>query len=799
MPIDPLKEEFLAVVTRWAAYGQKGGLVGSALPVYCTTRQELVLDPAELFPDPGYVFLVNRGSAVEWDWIVVRPKKNDKYVPGKSYFLSFDLHSPVESAGPDTRVASVLDVPAFDPSATVGLIRNPIQNVLPVFFARCNRRLFGPLKRIKVNRKAGDETLESLQWGPLGDDSSVYEFGEDELPRFGLTKLAYRHENPDDEAVGRAPVFLLTGAVVTAKSDKAHDRLSTAELADWYLRWREMPAVPDALMKTFKAAPEYLSETTPEVIRQRCRRLSVLFNALDVLQTERGLAAGRYLDSEAGQKQVKQLMDREVERRSRHIDEEVAKSKKEQSKEKYRLQRELDELHAEQERKKKKLRDDMDGLEKERTGAAVAIEALRRQIADGVGLLTEKLRTELPLFAALTAGLRPSVVVANGVADHALPSSAAAVAWGRGAPPAPSKELDAIEDEAAFVEHLAWDLADEGLFFTRDFLANLYVTLKASPLNLIMGPPGYGKSSVVAGLARAMGHGNALLEIAVRRTWSDDRYLLGFYDTFHGRYDPGPTGLATRLAQAQLDWEKNKAGLYFVLLDEFNLAAPEYYFSQLLQVLTRSSEQDRVVRLFDSASLPSTAERPIDRIRLHQNVSFWGTINYDETTERLSPRLLDRTGMVFLGVRDVVPPGASGASALPGKGILARQLAERFVRPASACPEDCWLLIEPLLAGLKKPSEEGGAGIDFSPRVVDALKRYLANSTGLLSPERAVDFAFEQRVLPVLRGRGPKFTTRIRGLSDKLTERGLDRSAAHVNDALALSEVNFGDVDFLAY
>src|SRR5204862_395804 len=82
---------------------------------------------------------------------------------------------------------------------------------------------------------------------------------------------------------------------------------------------------------------------------------------------------------------------------------------------------------------------------------------------------------------------------------------------------------------------------------TRDFVANLYVSLKSNPLSLITGPPGHGKSSVVAALARALGHGNALLEIAVRRSWSDDRYLLGFFDTFHGRYDPGPTGLATRL------------------------------------------------------------------------------------------------------------------------------------------------------------------------------------------------------------------------------------------------------------
>src|SRR5205085_9532130 len=128
--------------------------------------------------------------------------------------------------------------------------------------------------------------------------------------------------------------------------------------------------------------------------------------------------------------------------------------------------------------------------------------------------------------------------------------------------PAATKELEAIVDEAAYVDQLAWELAGESLFFTRDFLANLYITLKASSLNLIMGPPGYGKSSVVSALARAMGHGNALLEIAVRRTWSDDRYLLGFYDTFHNRFDPGPTGLATRLLQAQMDWAQRRQGVY---------------------------------------------------------------------------------------------------------------------------------------------------------------------------------------------------------------------------------------------
>lgn len=795
MQIDPLKEEFLAVVTSWNTYGQRGGLVGSAIPVYCSTRQELIEDPADVFPDPGYVFLVNRGNVVEWDWILVRPKKNDKYVPGKSFFLSFDIQSPYEYIGPDTKVASVLDVPGFDPANSS--IRTPTQNVLPVFFARSAGKLFGPLKRVKVNRKPGSEAIETIQWSPLGEDSSVYEFGEEELTRYGLKKITYRHPNPDDEVVARDPIMLVIGQVLSARSSRAHDRLPAQELAEWFVRLRNILDVPEEVLRKFRNAPDLLADATPEIIRQRYRRLSTLIHTLDAFQSERTAAAARYLESEAGQVQVKALMDREVERRAKAIDEEVAKLKRDQSKEKYRLQREWDQLHAEQERKKKQLREEMEALEKERAVSGAAAEAIRQSVATGVSELAAKLKEELPLFAALTAGVRPAVVVPNG--ENASNSPAVATTrWGNVTIPQSTKELAAVEDESAIVDHLALELAAEGLYFTREFISNLFVLLKSSALNLIMGPPGYGKSSVVGGLSRALGHGNALLEIAVRRTWSDDRYLLGFYDTFHGRFDPGPTGLATRLLQAQRDWEKDKAGLYLILLDEFNLAAPEYYFSQLLQVLTRPVEQEKVIRLFDAASVPGSTEQTISQLVLKPNVSFWGTINYDETTERLSPRLLDRTGMIFLGVRDIVPAGGVEARR-GGKGLLARQLVERFVKPATECPEECWQAIEPLLAFLKKPSDDFGPGTDLSPRVLDAIERYLANSKGLLSPERAADFAFEQRVLPVLRGRGPKFTARIRALVDRLSEKGLSRSAAHVQESLALAEVNFGDVDFLAY
>jgi hypothetical protein len=234
--------------------------------------------------------------------------------------------------------------------------------------------------------------------------------------------------------------------------------------------------------------------------------------------------------------------------------------------------------------------------------------------------------------------------------------------------------------------------------------------------------------------------------------------------------------------------------LYVVLLDEFNLAAPGYYFSQLLQVVARPAEQ-RVVQLFD----PAVAGDRVHQIRLHPNVSFWGTINYDETTERLSPRLLDRTGMIFLTARDVVTAVPEAAPRGGRKGFKAGAISQALARPAEQCPEASWERMQPLLDLLKQASEDWGPGQDLSPRVLDGLRRYLANAGGLLAPTRAVDFAFQQRVLPLLRGRGPKYAARVQALADRLTEGGLDRSARHVREAMAFAEGNFGDIDFLAY
>jgi len=195
--------------------------------------------------------------------------------------------------------------------------------------------------------------------------------------------------------------------------------------------------------------------------------------------------------------------------------------------------------------------------------------------------------------------------------------------------------------------------------------------------------------------------------------------------------------------------------------------------------------------------LPAGTAAGIDHLRITPNVSFWGTINYDETTERLSPRLLDRTGMIVLHPTDVVP--TDGAAPCLSKGVAAAQLACEFVRKPEQCPDESWELVRPLVDHLADPREGWGPIVHLSPRALDGVRRYLANADKLLSPRTAADFAFQQRILPVVRGRGQGFASRIRALAEQLTAAGLERSTRHVRDALALADAHYGDVDMLAY
>ena len=94
-------------------------------------------------------------------------------------------------------------------------------------------------------------------------------------------------------------------------------------------------------------------------------------------------------------------------------------------------------------------------MERKKASAELAVRTVQKQMQEGLGELTTKLQAEVPVFAALSAGMRPYSVAVDGIAERPLASSIpspAAAGWGRPSIPEPSKELADLSDEAAFVD-----------------------------------------------------------------------------------------------------------------------------------------------------------------------------------------------------------------------------------------------------------------------------------------------------------------------------------------------------------
>lgn len=229
-------------------------------------------------------------------------------------------------------------------------------------------------------------------------------------------------------------------------------------------------------------------------------------------------------------------------------------------------------------------------------------------------------------------------------------------------------------------------LQTENFYVSRNiansFLLSMLSGFYSGGIVLLNGSVGVGKTSIVKHSAKLIGGSCAI--IPVRPAWIEPADLLGFFDPIHEIFRP--TSFLTALKNAETDRER----LNLICLDELNLAKIENYASDLLSKLEYSREfresneldgtkDDNSILLFSDdierelwqeidylekqEQLESKQKARQQRLKMFlqkwrsqqpvpQNVILLGTLNSDETTYDLSPKVIDRSYTITYPIAD---------------------------------------------------------------------------------------------------------------------------------------------------
>lgn len=408
----------------------------------------------------------------------------------------------------------------------------------------------------------------------------------------------------------------------------------------------------------------------------------------------------------------------------------------------------------------------------------------RKKAQDALDQVLAEIRLKDDELRRKLMGVRPYVDAINGtyMADErSAPSIAVSVHAGN-----LTADLEARQGEV--IASVRAQFAAHGRVMNEWQIANLLITTQQSFITVFAGLPGVGKTSLARLLPIGLGLGKRLSEVAVARGWTSQKDLVGFHNPLVNRFQPSGTGLYDFLRA--LDSERDQPtinGMAYALLDEANLSPLEHYWSCFMGMADGDGAR--------SLSLGET------KVHIPAHLRFLATINYDGTTEPLSPRVTDRAAIILLEPADpesVEVSSVVGTSELP---ISAQAMSDLFgneQHPPELLPEEL-AAFNAVRARLSSSDTQLGVPISLSARKILAIRQYCAKARGIMGADDdsllALDVAIKQHVLPQLRGNG-RFGERLKMLARELDSNGLRGSGQIVRRMIEMGESDLQSYDF---
>lgn len=291
-------------------------------------------------------------------------------------------------------------------------------------------------------------------------------------------------------------------------------------------------------------------------------------------------------------------------------------------------------------------------------------------------------------------------------------------------------------------------------------IVNMFICISQNFLTVFAGDPGTGKTSICEILANSLGLNlfkerdslNRYVPVSVERGWSSKRDLIGYFNPLTKTYDKSNGKIYEGLKT--LDAEGTESLFPFlILLDEANLSPIEYYWSEFMRVADQDG-RDVFINIGEEQD-----------ILIPQTLRFLATINNDQTTVQLSPRLLDRAWVIKL------PEIKMDYSETPDskkyfKDIITwKELSDAFIDNKQES-----IQLEEVLNNVYQLFDD--INLTVSPRVKNSIRKYLLVAQNIMENEddskkyeKAIDYVIVQKLLPKINGRiSDKKLTELRNI-----------------------------------
>lgn len=336
---------------------------------------------------------------------------------------------------------------------------------------------------------------------------------------------------------------------------------------------------------------------------------------------------------------------------------------------------------------------------------------------------------------------------------------------------------------------------------TRDYskndIINIMICLTQGFLTVFAGEPGVGKTSICNIIAKTLGlsnnsiNYNRFTEISVEKGWTSKRDLIGYYNPLTKSFDKNNGSLYKTFNILHQEHNKNINDFpYYILLDEANLSSMEHYWADFMNVCDLDKEKRKI----------NLGEDYVYDIP--QTLRFLATINYDHTTETLSPRLIDRAWIILLEhdmfeIDDFDSYLRINEDECKCDGLIMFQdLIKCFSYTSYNDSNDESIhQIKKELHEFYKIFREHN--IFISSRVHKMIENYLKTGCNLFKKTEAtsyeyvaLDYAIAQKILPTINGYGEEYETFLKSIMDKFDKKNMMKCKNIVNNIIKKGNIN---------